>query len=236
MGSEEIDERLARLVAGYASRVREAVAEQHQDDSVFSPLGMWMLLAAATIGARGRSHERLKTVTGCSAPRAGQFLDALLSDPPPALKVALALWTRGDLTSDAMAGWVRALPSGVQVGAMPSQEQADAWARQSTLELVQRFPSQVEDLAACMVSAVATRVSWEDPFETIDADQALPRGGPWRGLVRQMLCADHPQEAAIVHTEHAGTVAVLEAWAHENDVLNWPHCDVLNWPHLGVRS
>jgi hypothetical protein len=49
-------------------------------------------------------HERLKTVVGCSAPRAGELLDALLSDPPPALKVALALWTRDDLTSEAMVG------------------------------------------------------------------------------------------------------------------------------------
>jgi hypothetical protein len=38
---------------------------------------------------------------------------------------------------------------------------------------------------------------------------------PWRGQVSQMLCADRPQQAAIVHTEPAGTVAVLEAAAQE---------------------
>jgi len=215
MGSREIDHFLARLVAGYGGRVRLAVAEQHHDSSVFSPLGMWMLLAAATVGARGGPHERLKSVVGCSAPRAQQLLDALLSDPPPALSVALALWTRGELTSDEMMRWVRALPPGVQVGAMPSQEQADAWARQNTLDLIQRFPSEVEHLVSCLVSAVATRVSWEDPFDTVDADEALPGGSPWRGQVGQMLCADHPQHAAIAQTEQAGTVAVLEALAQE---------------------
>ena len=213
VGSEEVDRRLARLVGGYASRVREGVAEQHQGDSVYSPLAMWMLLAAAAVGARGRLHERLETVVGCPAPRAGRLLDALLSEPPPALRVALALWTRGVLTSDAFAGWVGALPSGVQLGAMPSQEDADAWTRRSTLDLIERFPAQVDDLTACLVSALATRVSWEDPFETIDANQALSEGSPWRGAVRQMLCADHPPQAAIVQTEQAGTVAVLEAWA-----------------------
>ena len=215
MRSEELEGRLAGLVAGYASGVRGAVGEQHTDDSVFSPLGAWVLLAAATVGAHGETRERLETVVGCSASRAGELLDALLSEPPPALRVALALWTRGDLTSDALAAWTRALPSGVQVGPMPSQEQADAWARQSTLDLIQRCPAEVRDLAECLVSAVATRVSWMDPFDTMDADEALSQGSPWRGLVRQMLCADAPLAAAIVPTEDAGTVAVHEAWAEE---------------------
>lgn len=215
MGSEDIDRRLGRLVAGYASNVRALLAEQHPDDSVYSPLGIWMLLAAATIGARGRLHERLEAVVGCPAPLAARLLDALLSEPPPALRVALALWTRGDPAAEAIAGWARALPSGVQIDPMPSQGEADAWTRRSTLDLIERFPSEVEDLAACLVSALATRVSWEEPFETIDADRALPEGSPWRGRVSQMLCADHPQHAAIVHAEPAGMVAVLEAAAQE---------------------
>ena len=51
--SEQIDRRLARLVADYAGRVRGAVADQHHDDWVFSPLGAWMLLAAGPLGRTG---------------------------------------------------------------------------------------------------------------------------------------------------------------------------------------
>jgi hypothetical protein len=86
-----------------------------------------------------------------------------------AVAAAIAVWSDKAAAGGVFDEWVQQLPEGVEIGRIPSQEDADAWTRRNTLELIQQFPGRVAELQACLVSAVATRVSWRFPFEVVDA-------------------------------------------------------------------
>jgi hypothetical protein len=210
------DARLVQLVLAYAQGVGRAVLAQHERSSVYSPVGIWVLLCAALVAAEGPDRERLEQAVGCPREEAGELLEAFVNDAPEALKAAVALWARSERTTDVFERWVRKLPAGVATGPMPSQTEADDWARRSTLELIQRFPGNVEETLVVLASAVATRVSWEQPFEITAARERFSRASPWYDEVDQVLCTQQTMDAAIVDTDDAGTVAVFEAVAQED--------------------
>ncbi|VBA39923.1 hypothetical protein LAUMK13_02833 [Mycobacterium innocens] len=64
----------------------------------------------------------------------------------------------------------------MDVGPVPSQEQADVWARDHTDGLIERFPVDVSHMQAILVSALATRISWRRPYEVTDARELQ---SPW---------------------------------------------------------
>jgi hypothetical protein len=210
-----VDQRLADLVGRYSSRIRGAVSTQHERESVCSPLGVWLVLCAAAVGAEGEQRERLEDAVGCSAEEASRLLDSFISDGPEALVAAVALWVRGDDTTPAFARCAARLPDDVEIGPMPSQDDADRWARRNTLELIRRFPGEVAELEVCLASAVATRVSWREPFAVARVRDTFSATSPWRDAVQENLLAVSPSYAAIVETERAGVVAVFEAVAQE---------------------
>ncbi|HEX3977108.1 MAG TPA: hypothetical protein VHW96_12650 [Solirubrobacteraceae bacterium] len=210
--------RLPGLVAGYAGRVSGAVLEQHEGGSVSSALGVWLLLAACAPVAQGRDRAALEEALGCSAEDAAGLLAAFMTAAPPALKVALAVWARiSDATAQASA-WARGLPDGVQSGFMPSQAEADAWAERETLGLIRKFPLDIDDMTRIVLaSALATKVSWEVPFEVVPSAEHCGSASPWRAAVSRLLWDGHAEaRAMIARTEAAGVVAVHCAVARED--------------------
>jgi hypothetical protein len=211
-------ERLPALVGAFARRVSTAVLDQHRGASVSSALGVWLLLAACFSVAQGSRRSELEEALGCPADEAGRLLAAFMAEPPPALHAAIALWVAVNDVTPEFVAWTRGLPDEVQSGFMPTQAQADAWAERETLGLIRRFPMDIDELTRIVLaSALATKVSWEVPFEVVPAAEHLGRSSPWRSDVSQLLwdgVADG--HTMIARTEAAGLVAVHCAVARED--------------------
>ena len=184
-----------------------------------SPLGVWLLLAACAGAAEGPERASLEETLGCSGVSAGRLLADFMAAPPPALKSAIAVWVRARDATDALADWVRDLPPGVQSGFMPVQADADAWAARETMGLIKSFPVRIDELTRVVLASVlATRVSWEVPFEVVPADEHLGVTSPWHGRVNRLLwdgLRRGGERAMIARTAAAGVVAAHCAVARE---------------------
>jgi Serpin (serine protease inhibitor) len=208
----------AALIDAFGRRVCPAVLEQHERNSVASPLGIWLLLAACSSAASGGDRDALEEVLGCTAREAVDLLGRFLDHPPSAIHTAVALWVRDWDITPALMDWNATLPSRVEAGAMPSQAEADLWADRHTLGLINRFPLRIERLTRLVLaSAIATKVSWKTPFEVVDGDEHLRASSPWRGsLSRVLLARETGMPMMLATTEAAGVVAVHLALAEED--------------------
>jgi hypothetical protein len=216
--TRDVVERLTALVDAYARRVSTAVVEQHPGASVSSALGVWLLLAACVSAAHGSDRAELEEVLGCSPDEAGRLLAAFVAEPPPALHAAIAVWVAvADATTE-LAAWTRGLPDEVESGFMPTQAQADAWAQRETLGLIPRFPMDIDQQTRIVLaSALATKVSWEAPFEVVPAGEHLGDSSPWRSVVSRLLWDGRADgHAMITQTDAAGLVAAHCAVARED--------------------
>jgi hypothetical protein len=210
---------LASLIDGYSRRVCGAVLEQHEANSISSPLGIWLVLAACATAATAEDRRELEAALGCSSLQATDLLVRFLEDPPPALRSGLALWVRIAEATPALAQWSATLPTQVERGDIPSQVAADAWADRHTLGLIKRFPSQLTHLTRLVLSSVlATKVSWQEPFEVVPAQDHLRPSSPWRNRVGQVLLDRRFRRPPMMlaTTEAAGVVAVHFALAVED--------------------
>src|SRR4051794_28003571 len=126
---------LATPVARYADRFHRLVGTGHH---VASPLGAWLLLALAAPAATGRARDRLAEVLDADIDASAARAAALLADPHPAVACAVAAWRR-ELASEPMQRWLDGLPAQTEVGDIPSQDQADAWAREHSAGLIEKF-------------------------------------------------------------------------------------------------
>jgi hypothetical protein len=177
---------------------------------------VWLLLAACLTGAEGVERAELELATGCSAGEASELLEAFLSEPPPALKAAIAVWVRIVDATRELAAWVENLPSAVESGFMPTQAQANEWADRHTLGLIKRFPLEVDgSLRIALASVLATKVSWQSPFDLVAASEHVTESSPWRGRVECVLWDKVATNASLAETSAAGVVAVHEAVAQE---------------------
>jgi hypothetical protein len=195
---------VAALVARYARRFHEVVGYEHH---VASPLGAWLLLALCGAATRGEERRQLEDVLGCDADGAASVAAGLLEAPHPAVAAAAAVWNKKGKGDPSWLAW---LPPGVERGPIPSQEEADAWAREHTFGLIERFPLWgTSDYHVLLASALATKVSWDRPFD-LAPGSALGPASPWGNQVEQVLASPtsgaHP--AFIVGTAEAGDVAV----------------------------
>ena len=208
--------RLADLVRAYALRVSPAILEQHDTDSVSSPLGVWLLLAACAAAAEGDELHALEDALGCDALESRALLHALLAHPPAALKTAIAVWTSFWDFTPSVAAWLRELPAQVQSGSMPTQAEADEWVTLATDGQLETFPLDLASARIVLASALAVDVSWSVPLRVVPADEHLRTQSPWRDTVRWVLWDDKPaMRAALVRTQAAGIVAVHQAEAAE---------------------
>jgi len=201
--------KVPRSVARYAATFHGAVGDGHH---VASPLGAWLLLALAAPAATGQLRERLADILGADIDDARDAAAALLAEPHPAVSSAAATWLRDASTStDAMGHWLAGLPAQVEVGDMPTQAQADAWASEHTSGLIDAFPLTVTPRTVLILaSALATRVSWEVPFDLAPAVELGVRSA-WAERLTQALRSPQTHDAFIATTETVGDVAVHTA-------------------------
>jgi hypothetical protein len=188
---------LASPVAQYAQRFHAEIGNSHH---VASPLGAWLVLALAASAARGDERTQLAHVLGVDVNEAAATARALLSDPHPLVGAAAAVWNRPEVITDALNAWLRALPDSVGTGGMPTQSEADAWARDHTLGLIDRFPIELtHQVKLLLASALATRVSWFAPFELVPAAQ-LGAHSRWATRITHALRTPrHPRNGGSLH-------------------------------------
>ena len=114
---------------------------------------------------------------------------------------------------------------------VPSQSKADAWSRDHTFGLIDRFPIDVTaDVVILLASALATKVGWFTDFDVVPADR-LP--GPWGDRLKPGMKAiaisrdlipkglTHDTEVTIEGLD--GTYRVLDKmnrrWARKIDIF-----------------
>jgi hypothetical protein len=197
-----------RALGRYAERLHARAGLGHH---AVSPLGAWMVVAlCAPAATRERDREALARVLGADPDAAFQFASALLADPHPLVSAGAGLWLRAGLETPRFRTWRQALPVSVDTGDLPSQSELDVWAADHTQGLIEHFPLELSPTTVCVLaSALATRVSWEVPFDVVDAAELGP--SRWSGRVRSVLRAprgDPRHRQFLTETERAGTVCV----------------------------
>ncbi len=194
-------------LAEYATRFHARVGAEHH---VASPLGAWLVLALCAAADTDAPKDGL--ALGMDPEAAVRAAAALLDSPHPLVAAAAAIWQR---LSDAKVDF-SGLPSSVETGPLPDQASLDAWARERTFGLIEKFPLQLDpDTVLILASALATRVSWDEPFDLVPA--ARLGDSPWAGRVTQVLHtprrSGHDQH--VIGTQRAGDVAVHTARARD---------------------
>ncbi|MEV4658595.1 hypothetical protein [Micromonospora sp. NPDC049301] len=218
----------------YADTLHTTIGDRHH---VASPLGAWLLLAlcatTATDRADGPAAEGLAEALGTDLPSAVTVAHALLDAPHPLVASATALWHRPGQGDGGPSDWRAALPATTEVGPLPDQAGLDAWAREHTLGLIEKFPLRVgPDVVLALASALATRISWADPFEVADAP-TLGAGSAWARQLRRVLRSPRRgHRGAIVRTERAGDVIVHAAPAQATDGAGLVVLSVAAAPHV----
>ena len=164
---------IAAAVARYARRFHPLLAGRH---ATGSPLGAWLLLALVAPAATGPERHRLADALGLDPDAAIAAARRLLSEPHPELAVGSAVWHDPAFETPALLEFVRRLVPPADAGPMPSQAEADGWARERTLGLIEQFPLEIRNargsLALLLATALATKVSWDVPFDVVPADRA----------------------------------------------------------------
>lgn len=194
---------LPAVICRYADRF---AALGRGDHHVGSPLGAWLILALAAPAATGQEADQIAETLGTDVETAHHIAMELLARPHPAVSAAAAAWAHEGLTG--LDPWLGSLPVGVQAGPLPTQDQADAWARKRTGGLIDQLPLNTRNALVLLASVVATRITWvTTPFETADAAEL---GGPWSTVLTRVLRAPGGgfHDAFITDTERAGLVAV----------------------------
>lgn len=202
-----IDDLVPGAVSGYARRLHTVIGDRHH---IASPLGAWLVLALIGAAAQGAEAERLGDVLGMPAADAAQAARRLLDDPHPQVAAAAAVWAA--VIPDAAAGWMAELPASVERGPIPSRAAADAWARDHTFGLIEKFPLDLDvPPMALVASALAARINWTRPFDLAPSDAFR---SPWRDRVTTVLRTpgDGHQCSIVTHPE-TGDVAVHRASA-----------------------
>jgi hypothetical protein len=202
---------IAVPLAGYARRLHAVAGPRHH---VASPLGAWLLLALCAPASTGKTRESLNAALGCDGADAAELAAGLLAAPHPLVPAAAAVWHR-EITSGTLARWLNGLPSQVETGPLTTQAALDDWARRHTFDLIERFPLTIDPSVYLVIAtALATRVSWERPFDLAPAS-ALGPSSPWAAELSQVLrTPEGPgHDQFVAATQAAGDVAVHAALA-----------------------
>jgi hypothetical protein len=199
-------------VARYARLLHALAGPRHH---VASPLGAWLLLALCAPASQGKTRGSLNEVLGCDSAAAAEFAAGLLASPHPLVPAAAAVWQQGP-ASATLARWLGGLPPQVETGPLVSQAELDDWARRHTLGLIDRFPIDDSSVHLLAATVLATRVSWQRPFDLAPAS-ALGPSSPWAGLLSEVLrTPEGPgHEQFVAATETVGDVAVHTAVARD---------------------
>lgn len=189
-------------VTAYAHRFDARYATRH---GVTSPLGAWLLLALVAPLAEGPARAELEQVLDLPADRAAASAAEMLATTPAAVTAAAAVWADVERLLPTFAAWT--LPDAVERGPLPTSEAADAWAREHSRGLIERFPLTLDaDTRLVLASVLATRITWALPLEEVPATEL---GGEFARRVDSALrLASGPSWQGVVDTEAAGPVGV----------------------------
>ena len=170
-------------LAAYAERLHPAAGPNHH---VVSALGAWLLVALCVPLADDGAQAELADVLSADPMEAGQFAAELLSQPHLLVAAGAGLWVAPAVTTPAMEQWRDGLPPGVTIGDIPTQETIHAWTKERTLGLIDRFPIQMDPDHVCLLAtALATKVSWDVPFEVVDSVALAP--STWAASLGRVL-------------------------------------------------
>ncbi|MFE3544546.1 serpin family protein [Nocardia sp. NPDC059177] len=147
-------------------------------DAVVSGAGLWPLLAILAGAAAGPARAELSAAASVPAEYAHaaglEMLESL--DTSREVSTAIGAWVRPELSL--RPEWVRSVPEGT-VGVLGDPAVLDAWAREKTDGLIQKFPVQIsEQTLFAMATALLARTRWREPF---DETLLAPESGPWQG-------------------------------------------------------
>jgi hypothetical protein len=172
----ETDQSISAL-GRYAERLHARAGPGHH---VVSPLGAWILVAlCATVAGDEKARGELADVLGTDPVPAAAFAARLLADPHPLVAAGAGAWVRPARETPRIKQWRTELPAVVDTGDIPNQEEMDRWTAERTLGLIKRFPIDLsEDVVCLLATALATKVSWEVPFEVVDAAALGPSRWP----------------------------------------------------------
>lgn len=175
---------------------------------VCSPLGAWLLLALIADSATGDERADLTSILGCDPAGARTRAITLLRDPHPDVAAAVALWF-DTATGTGIPGLAAAISPPATVGPVPDQAGADRWATESSRGLVESFPIATDAALAVLATALATRISWREPYPVAAADELRrpPHDPAFAGAA--LLRAPASSGSAIV----AGRYGVHWAWS-----------------------
>jgi hypothetical protein len=158
-------------VARYATRFHRLLGDTH---GVASPFGAWLLLALVAPAVDAPARDRFADILGCDLDEAFACAVRMLHEPHAEVVLGAAVWHRPGPANERLLDYLRRLAAHTDSGPIPSQTEADAWAREHTLGLIERFPLSVEpSVVLLLATAIAARVSWVLPFEVASADEAL---------------------------------------------------------------
>ena len=205
---------MAGALGRYAARFHARLGTGHH---VASPLGAWLLLALCGPASHGPTRDQLTDVLGCDIDTAAAAAGELLNPPHAHVASAAAVWNRPQAISDAFAQWQTRLPAAVTTGDLESQGQLDTWAKENTLGLIDTFPIKLSpEILLVLATALATRVSWEEPFAVVPASR-LGATSAWAQQLHGVLHTPGKRghASSIVATEQAGDVAVHTAQARD---------------------
>ena len=169
-----------------------------------------MLVALCAPLADDEARTELTEVLGADPLEAAKFAARLLAEPHPLVAGGAGLWIAPAVSTPAMERWRAGLPDVVTTGDIPTQEALDAWATARTLGLIEHFPLKVTPELVCLLAtALATKVSWEVPFNVVHATELAP--SPWATSLQRVLRSprrDPRHRQYIAETDRAGTVGV----------------------------
>ncbi|HUA43128.1 MAG TPA: hypothetical protein VMA32_16260 [Streptosporangiaceae bacterium] len=175
---------LAECVSAYAARLHAVIGTKHH---VASPLGAWLILALAAPASTGADRDTLTEVLGCDAEDAARAAADLLTEPHPLVASAAAVWTSPAVRlPETFQRWREALPGVVTTGDLPGQAELDAWAREHTFGLIDRFPISTDKVYLLLATALATKVSWQVPFDLAPV-ASLGTASPWANTLGRVL-------------------------------------------------
>jgi hypothetical protein len=213
-------------ISDYGCRLHRAVVADGEHH-VASPLGAWLLIAAVADSRPGPLEECL----GMPAAEANEVLRELLAKPHPAVVSALAWWTVPTIRSEAIRVRFHRLPREVAVGDIPSQADADTWAAEHTLGLINRFPTNLDrETLMVLASALATRVSWTVPFTLVPATE-MGTGSRWPTSLNEVLLSPASHSASLVSSP-VGLLGVHIAKATEGLEV----CSVIGPPEVSATD
>ncbi|NED99073.1 serpin family protein [Phytoactinopolyspora halotolerans] len=179
---------------------------------VVSGAGAWPLLAVLASSADEPGRSELAQAVGLPADQCMEAARAVLKliGGADGVDAALGLWAHAAAQIDP--DWAAQLPVagvGELTGdAAVDQPKLDAWARENTRDLIERFPVDTDpDMMLMLASALAVRTEWTRRFSD---EHLVPRSGPWAkqriaGLTRSWPELD---DVVVARTEAAGPLTL----------------------------